>query len=63
MAAYLIATVLSGLTALAYGIVMFDAGILAAAGWYVAGCWAGFGTMILLVLLISEGQARYARPA
>ncbi|PJE35818.1 hypothetical protein CVM52_15135 [Pseudooceanicola lipolyticus] len=56
MTAYVITSVLSGLLAGAYGLVAYGSGIWSILGWYLAGGWAGF--LIMIVLVMTVGAAR-----
>ncbi|MFK7752634.1 MAG: hypothetical protein AB8B51_08800 [Sedimentitalea sp.] len=54
MAAYMIASLLSGFVSLAYGTVFAGAGFWGAVAWYVVGTWIGFTVMLALVLLLTS---------
>lgn len=61
MTTYLITSVLTGLLGSAYGLVAYGSGIWSILGWYLAGGWAGFLLMIVLVMTVGASR-RYQGP-
>jgi len=56
MAAYLVVSVVTGLSCAAVSYFGFGVGLLALALWYVAGCWAGFAACVAAFLLAGAGR-------
>jgi len=56
MLAFLMVSVVTGLTFATVSLLGFGAGFWMVALWYVAGCWAGFGMAIAAFLIAGAKQ-------